>query len=184
MTNFEASGNIANWPKNVPGKPTQVAVFGMYHPKKGKVCEILFTAKFPELEPAMYWAAKKELEAVRKGTWMMASRVLWQHELTPEQAVEAVRKQMEAQVDRVIDAAESGAAPDLGDGPMQPVDPSKVDGYYVEVSGPDGNDVMPPFIVPPDQIGDVAKFFEPLHDDDDGDMPDGPAEWVPRDPRR
>jgi hypothetical protein len=87
---------------------------------------------------------------------------------------------MEAQVDRVIDAAGSGAAPDLGEGPMRPVDPSKVDGYYVEVEGPDGNDVMPPFIVPPDQMGDVTKFFEPLNDDDDAL---GPPHWVPSDPR-
>jgi len=34
---FEGAGDIDSWPTNQPGKPTQVAVFGMYHPKKGQV---------------------------------------------------------------------------------------------------------------------------------------------------
>jgi hypothetical protein len=91
---LEGAGDLESWPPNRPGKPTQVAVFGMYHPKKGKCCEILWTGQFPDLEPAMYWGAKKEMEAVRKGKWYIASRVLWQHELTSEQAVEAARQKM------------------------------------------------------------------------------------------
>ena len=60
---FEAAANMADWPPNEPNKPTQAAVFGVYHPKKGKAFEILWTGQFPDLEPALYWAAKKEIEA-------------------------------------------------------------------------------------------------------------------------
>jgi hypothetical protein len=135
--NFEATGNMSDWPKNVPGKPTHVAVFGMYHPTKGRTCEIIWTGEFPDLEPAMYWAAKKEVHAVRKLKWYVASRVLWQHDLTPEQAVEVVRKEMEPQLDRALKGASSGSF-DMGPGPMRPVDPKEVKGYYVELERNDG----------------------------------------------
>ena len=148
MTNFEAAGDISNWPPNVPGKPTQAAVFGLLHPRRGRVCEILWTGKFPELDAAMYWAAKKEMQAVRKDKWMVASRVLWQHELTPEQAVEAAHRQMRPQMDRVLGQLESGEAPDVGQGPMQPVDPRKVQGHYVEIEDAEGNTILPGTFVP------------------------------------
>jgi hypothetical protein len=148
-TNFECSGDFADWPKNVPGKPTQAAVFGVYHPTKGRTCQILWTGRFPDLEPAMYWAAKKELEAVRRGKWYAASRVLWQHALTPEQAVAAAQQQMEPQLDRALDAAENGHRDiDLGQGPMHPVRPEDAHGYYVEFASPGNddpsNDPLPP----------------------------------------
>src|SRR5829696_88247 len=129
--NFEATGNLDEWPPNESGKPTQAAVFGMYHPQRGKVCEILWTGQFPDLEPAMYWAAKKEVEAVRKDKWMMASRVLWQHELTPEQAVEVIRQRMQPQVDKAIRQMRAGAsedAIDIGSGPMRKVGPGDAKG--------------------------------------------------------
>ena len=53
MFNFEAAADFSEWPPNVPGKPTQAAVFGVYHPAKGRVCEILWTGQFPDLDPAM-----------------------------------------------------------------------------------------------------------------------------------
>jgi hypothetical protein len=140
---FEASGNLADWPKNLPGKPTHAAVMGIYHPNKGKVCEILWTADFPELEPAMYWAAKKEVQAIRKGKWNVATRVLWQHDITTQQAVDTIFKEMEPQLDRMIRGFRSGASltnleSQLGDGPMKPVDPKDVHGYYVELERNDG----------------------------------------------
>jgi hypothetical protein len=147
MNNFEASGNLQDWPKNVPGKPTQVAVFGLFHPKKGRTCEILWTAQFPDLDPAMYWAGKKEVEAVRKGKWQVASRVLWKHELTPEQAVAACERVMGSQVDRALGHIDAGAEPDIGDGPLKPVDYSKAKGMYVEIEDSDGKDAVPPFFV-------------------------------------
>ena len=131
--NFEASGDLSNWPKNVPGKATQAAVFGLVHHDRGRVCEILWTGQFPDLEPAMYWAAKKEVQAVRRGGWMVASRVLWQHGLAPEQAVKAAQKVMEPQLDRALAAGPFGAADALGPGPMRPVDHDKVAGHYVEI---------------------------------------------------
>jgi hypothetical protein len=141
-THFEASGNLADWPKNLPGKPTHAAVMGIYHPKKGKVCEILWQADFPELEKAMYWAAKKEVEAIRRGKWNLATRVLWQHDITTEQAVQTVFKEMEPQIDRMLQEFHTGTLGDiesaLGDGPMKPIDPKDVKGYYVELETDDG----------------------------------------------
>src|SRR5438094_672344 len=135
--NYEAAGDLSEWPANVPGKPTQVAVFGVEPSGKGSTrFEILWTGKFPDLDQAMYWGAKKEMEAVRRGKWMGASRVLWHHELSPEQAVAAVYKQMEAQLNRAMAAAELGGEPDIGEGPMKPVDYSKAKGLYVEVEDP------------------------------------------------
>lgn len=130
---FEAAGNLSDWPKNVPGKRTQAAVFGMYHPEKGKHLEILWTGDFPDLESAMYWAAKKEVHAVRRQKWILASRVPWQHDLTPEQAVDVVRRQMEPQVERALRGYLKSSTFDLGEGPMKPIDHSKVQGYYVEM---------------------------------------------------
>jgi hypothetical protein len=138
---FEAAGNLADWPKNLPGKPTHAAVMGVYHPEKGKQCEILWTADFPELEKAMYWAAKQEVQAVRKGKWILATRVLWQHDLTTEQAVQTVFREMEPQVDRMIRGVNSGMTDlqaALGDGPMKPIDPKDVKGRYIEIETTDG----------------------------------------------
>src|SRR4029453_14795647 len=100
--NYEYAGVVDDWPKNEPGKPTQAAVFGVMHPTRGKVCEILWTGKFPDLEPAMYWAAKKKAHAGRKDKWSIASRVLWQHDLTPEQAVQTCFKMMSPQIDQAM----------------------------------------------------------------------------------
>ena len=36
----ELAGDMANWPKNVPGRPTQAAVLGVYHPKTGSRFEL------------------------------------------------------------------------------------------------------------------------------------------------
>jgi hypothetical protein len=138
---FEAAGNLADWPRNLPGKPTHAAVMGIYHPDKGKRCEILWTGEFAELEKAMYWAAKQEVQAVRKGKWILATRVLWQHDLTIEQAVQTVFKEMEPQVDRMIGSVRAGVSDlesALGDGPMKPIDPKDVKGRYIEIETTDG----------------------------------------------
>jgi hypothetical protein len=145
---FEASGNMDDWPANEPGKATQAAVFGLRVTKENLKCEILWTGKFPDLEKAMYWAAKKEVQTIRTKTWDAASRVLWQHDLTPEQAVEASRRQLEPQFVRSIRSAQEGNEPELGEGPLKPVDLSKVEGVYFEVEGPDGKDAVPPFFIP------------------------------------
>ena len=139
------------------GKATQAAVFGIKRAGKGEgkgsvTFEILWTAKFPDLDQAMYWGAKKEMEIMRRRSdkFMGASRVLWQHELSPEQAVAAVFKQMKAQLDRAMAAADLGGEPDIGEGPMKPVDYSKAKGLYIEVegpNGPDGPDPIEPFFV-------------------------------------
>ena len=147
---FEAVGDMKDWPPNEPSKPTQAAVFGVFHPKKGKRFEILWTGKFPELEPALYWAAKKEMETVRKGKWLMASRVVWQHDLTPEQAVAAVRKQMEPQVDRALRQYKSGADIEIGSGPMRTVGPDEDVPRLVEILPADGEgDPLASFVMPP-----------------------------------
>lgn len=148
---FEAVGDLASWPKNEPSKPTQSAVLGVYHPKKGKCFEILWTGQFPDLQPAIYWAAKKEVEAVRKGKWMMATRVVWQHDLTPEQAVAAVRKHMEPQVDRALRSLHGGGGGfDIGPGPMRPVGPDDPVPRYVEIAPADDPDeTLDAFIMEP-----------------------------------
>ena len=160
-THFEAAGDFAEWPKNVPGKPTQAAVFGMYHSTRGKSFEVLWTGKFPDLQPALYWAAKKEIEAVRKGKWMMACRVAWQHDLEPEQALEVARRDMEPQIDHAMRSYASGGDVDLGTGPMRPVRPGEAD-QYVEITSPDNpDDPLASFIVPP----------EPPEPEDPEDLP-------------
>ena len=148
---FEAVGDMADWPKNVAGKPTQAAVFGVYHSTRGKSFEVLWTGQFPDLEPALYWAAKKEVEAVRKGKWMMACRVAWQHDLTPEQALAVARKDMEPQVERALRSYASGGEVDLGAGPMREVRPGEAD-RYVEIVPTDdpGADPLGSFIWPKD----------------------------------
>src|SRR5438046_2445219 len=170
---FEAAANFDDWPANVAGKPTQAAVFGVYHPTKGKCCEILWTGKFPDLDPAMYWAAKKEMHAVRKDKWMAASRVLWQHELTPEEAVAACYAKVGPQMDAAIGSLEDGGEFDLTlvDGPAQPVDPTKVAGYYAEIVPADDEaaDPIASFIAPPPR--------PPANQDEDG------MTWLPIDPR-
>src|SRR4051812_39836909 len=123
LPDYEAVGNLDDWPKNEPGKPTRAAVFGVYHADRGRCCEILWHGAFPDLQPAMYWAAKKEIEAVRRDKWIMATRVLWQHELTPEDAVQAAFEVMSPQVSLAIRAMKAGKVPKVGDGPMRPVDP-------------------------------------------------------------
>jgi hypothetical protein len=146
---FEAAGDMADWPKNVHGKPTQAAVFGLYHSTRGKRFEVLWTGKFPDLQPALYWAAKKEVEAVRKGKWMMACRVAWQHDLEPEQALEAARRQMEPQIDAAMRGYASDGEFDIGAGPMCPVRPGESD-RYMEILPPDGDDPIGSFILPRD----------------------------------
>ena len=143
--NFEAGGDLEDWPKNVPGKQTQVAVFGTQHKTRGKCCEIMWTAIFPDLDKAMYWGAKKEVEAIKKRGFMMASRVIWQHDLTPEQAVATVYKRMEPQMDRVIKSVKKGGDPDEAlrsgpEGPMKPIDYSKPRDYYVEIEVTDDDE--------------------------------------------
>jgi hypothetical protein len=169
---FEAVGDMADWPKNVAGKPTQAAVFGLYHPKKGRKFELLWTGKFPDLEPALYWAAKKEIEAVRKGKWMMASRVAWQHDLEPEQAVAVARKQMEPQMNAALKAMRSGGDIDIGDGPMRQIGPNDGAPKYVEIVPNDSDDPIASFIVPADQMPPSMP----------ADLP--PDLWAPADPRR
>ena len=148
---FEAVGDMADWPKNVPGKPTQAAVFGLYHSTRGKSFEVLWTGQFPDLEPALYWAAKKEIEAVRKGKWVMACRVAWQHDLTPDQALAVARKDMEPQVERALRSSASGGEVDLGAGPMRQVRPGEAD-RYVEIVPTDDPEADPlgSFIWPKD----------------------------------
>jgi hypothetical protein len=140
--NFEAGGDLEDWPPNVHGKQTQVAVFGTQHKTRGKCCEIIWTAIFPDLDKAMYWGAKKEVEAIKKRGFHMASRVIWQHDLTPEVAVATVYKRMEPQMDRVMGAVKKGGDPDAAlrsgpQGPMKPIDYCKPRDYYVEIEIPD-----------------------------------------------
>ena len=180
---FEATGNVDDWPANVPGKPTQAAVYGV----RGASYEILWTGRFPDLDPALYWAAKKEMEAVRKGKWPMASRVVWQHELTPEQAVAVIHRQMSPQIERVLGQADRGEDIDVGTGPMREVKPGEAEKYYVELEAPDGESQG--FVVEPDQL-----FEEMLDRMDDPDDPFGgyiremiqdeqKGGWIPDDPR-
>ncbi|HSV15301.1 MAG TPA: hypothetical protein VLI90_13660 [Tepidisphaeraceae bacterium] len=143
MTNFEASGDFADWPKNERGKPTQVAVFGMHHLRTGKEFELLWTAQFPDLDKAMYWAAKKELEVIKRLGWSVARRVLWQHDLSPEAAVAAAYARMRPQMESALRATRDGYDPALamdsgGDpnAPLKPVDYSKIDGLVVDIDGP------------------------------------------------
>ena len=152
---FEGAADFDSWPLNQPGKPTQVAVFGMYHPKKGKCCEVLWTGQFPDLDPAMYWGAKKELEAVRKGKWYIASRVLWQHELSPAQAVEACRQKMQAQVDHAIGQWQRGDTPTFAEipGGLRPIRPGDGHGKLVEIVNPDDPDDFLSAWVPPKPDG-------------------------------
>jgi hypothetical protein len=155
MSQIETAGDMDGWPKNQPSLPTQTAVFGIKYPGAGAkiTYDILWTGKFPTLEPAMYWAAKKEMDAVRRKKYEMASRVLWQHDLTPEEAVAQTFKLMEPQLRRSADAADMGFDPEAAlfsdpAGPMKPIDYSKVDKFYVEFDLPDGpldgSDPMPP----------------------------------------
>jgi hypothetical protein len=150
--NFEAAANFEEWPPNLPGKPTQVAVFAVYHPKKGKCCDTLWTGKFETLDKAMYWGAKKELEAVRKLKYMIASRVIWQHDLTPEQAVATAYKKAEGQLDAAIRAWQGGfdvgkVFKDNPNSPLKPVDYSKAKGFVVDLEAPNG-DVISGFLPP------------------------------------
>jgi hypothetical protein len=140
MTPIESAGNNAAWPRNLPGKPTQLAVFGVERTAGGLRYELTFTGRFPDLDKAMYWGAKREVQTLRDERFMIASRVLWQHDLTPEAAVAETFAQMEPQLRRALAAADVGfdaeAALFNGDGPMRPVDPKEVKGYYVEVQAP------------------------------------------------
>ena len=172
---FEAAGNMGSWPPNERGKPTQAAVFGAYHLTRGRVREILWTGKFPDLEPAMYWAAKKEVQAVRKDKWVVASRVLWQHELTPEQAVNVAYKQMQPQLDHALRAMreEEGAGPiDIGTGPMKTLNPGDAEGYYIEATPPGQSDTDDPLAW---WVTEKGVTGPPL--------PEPPTSYIPRDPR-
>jgi hypothetical protein len=180
---FEAAANIESWPANRPGKATQVAVFGCLHLERGKCCEILFTATFPDLEPALYWAAKKELAAVRKDKWVMASRVVWQHELTPDQAVAACYKTMEPQLDRAAGSLEHANTVediDIGEGPMKMINPEDQKQLYVELvpSGDDQADPVASFVAPGPGSPDFSAAWG-LDDEDDNDVP---ITWLPKEP--
>jgi hypothetical protein len=150
---FEAGGDMAGWPPNVQGKPTQAAVFGCVDRNGRKRCQILWTGQFPDLQPALYWAAKKEMAAVRKEKWAIASRVAWQHELTPEQAVEHCFKVMEPQLDRArgyLERGDDSEEFDVGEGPMKPIDPGSAKEVYVELVPTDDptSDPLASFIAP------------------------------------
>jgi hypothetical protein len=180
---FEAAGNIESWPPNVPGKPTQAAVFGCMHPARGKCCEILWTATFDDLDAALYWAAKKEMAATRRDKWIMASRVVWQHDLTAEQAVAACFKLMEPQLDRAakgIEHAISSEDFDIGEGPMKPINPADAKKMYVEVVPADDDQADPiaSFVAPGPGSPDWLSAW--IDDEEDGN--DVPLEWVPGDP--
>ena len=69
--------------------------------------------------------------------------VVWQHDLTPEQAVEIAYQTMRPQMENAIGKAERGEAPTLGEGPMKPVDYENVDDVYIEVDRPDDDDDVP-----------------------------------------
>ena len=167
---------MADWPPNVAGKATQAAVFGVYHPTKGRSAEMLWTGQFPDLQPALYWAAKKEIEAVRKGKWIMASRVVWQHDLAPEKAVEVAVKQMAPQVDLALRGVASDSEEiDIGTGPLRMVDPNEAADRYVEITSPDREDPIASFSVPKD---------EPIFDRPDLPLSHPPeTRWAPDDPR-
>ena len=183
---FEAGGNIESWPPNVAGKATQAAVFGCMHPERGKCCEILWTAKFDDLDAALYWAAKKEMAATRRDKWIIASRVVWQHGLSPEEAVAACFKLVEPQLDRAAKGIEQGATSaeelDIGDGPMKPIDLANAERMYVEIV-PEGDDQADPiasFVAPGPGSPDWLSAWGIDDGDDDGN--DVPLEWVPVDP--
>ena len=149
MTNFEAGGDLEDWPPNLPGKPTQVAVFGTHHTQRGKCCEIMWTGKFPDLDKAIYWGAKKEIEALRRRGYMMANRVVWQHDLSPEEAVATVYRRMEPQINHVMKTVNKGGDPNAAmltgpDGPMKPVDHSKPQDYLVEIEFPEDSSANRP----------------------------------------
>jgi hypothetical protein len=182
---FEAAGNIESWPPNVPGKPTQAAVFGCMHPARGKCCEILWTATFDDLDAALYWAAKKEMAATRRDKWIMASRVVWQHDLTAEQAVAACFKLMEPQLDRAakgIEHAISSEDFDIGEGPMKPINPADAEKMYVEVVPADDDQADPiaSFVAPGPGSPDWLSAWG-VDGEEDGDN-DVPVEWLPNDP--
>ena len=181
---FEAGGNIESWPPNVAGKPTQAAVFGCMHPARGKCCEILWTATFDDLDAALYWAAKKEMAATRRDKWIMASRVVWQHDLTAEQAVAACFKLMEPQLDRAARSVEQGTSAtdlDIGEGPMKPINLADAKQMYVELvpAGDDQADPIASFVAPGPGSPDWLSAWG-IDDEEDGN--DVPLEWVPSDP--
>jgi hypothetical protein len=178
--NYEYSGDMSDWPRNESGKPTQAAVFGVMHPQRGKVCEILWTGQFPDLEPAMYWAAKKEMHAVRKDKWIMATRVLWQHGLTPEEAVQSCFKNLSPQIDDALKAIENDEEYEGGPG-MMPVDPTKAQGYYVEVvdKNDEEGDPLASFIAPPPANDVEIEWLTGGSKDKEADAGD----HIPNDPR-
>ena len=181
---FEAGGNIESWPPNVAGKPTQAAVFGCMHPARGKCCEILWTATFDDLDSALYWAAKKEMAATRKDKWIMASRVVWQHGLTPEQAVAACFKLIEPQLDRAARSVEQGKGAtdlDIGEGPMKPINLADAQKMYVELVPADDDQADPiaSFVAPDPGSPDWLSAWGIDDEEDDNDVR---VEWLPNNP--
>jgi hypothetical protein len=85
----------------------------------------------------------------------MASRVLWEHGLTPKEAVNACFKTMEPQIDRALGGMTS--------------------------EDDDTSEPIASFIAPPSPNGAMPPIWEDDGDDDDAN--DIPAEWLPRDPR-
>jgi hypothetical protein len=161
-------------------------VFGCMHPERGKCWEILWTAKFDDLDAALFWAAKKEMQATRRDKWIIASRVAWQHELTPEEAVGACFKLVEPQLERVCKSVEQGATSaselDIGEGPMKAIDLADAEKMYVELV-PEGDDQAEPiasFVAPGPGSPDWLAAWG--IDDGEGGDNDVPVEWVPVDP--
>jgi hypothetical protein len=112
------------------------------------------------------------MESVRKGKWMMASRVVWQHDLELEAAVAVARKQMEPQMNAALKAMRSGGDVDIGAGPMRQIGPNEGAPNYVELVPNGSDDPIASFIVPAEQMPtDLPRDFPP-------DL------WAPPDPRR
>ena len=70
----------------------------------------------------------------------MASRCVWQHGLSVEEAVAAIRKHMEPQVKAAIAGLSAGGDFDLGKGPLREVKPGEAKSYYVELAPKDDDD--------------------------------------------
>ena len=132
---FEGAGDLDEWPRNVPSKPTQVAVFGLLPPEKRRVLQNALDRPVPG-PPARDVLGREEGTGSRaQGKWYIASRVLWQHELTPEQAVEAARRKMQPQVDQAVAEFKRGGVPSITEVPggLRPVRPGDGHGLLVEI---------------------------------------------------
>jgi len=124
------------------------------------------------------------MAAVRKDKWIMASRVVWQHELTAEQAVAACYKMMEPQLDRAVKGIEHATSSDdfdIGEGPMKPIDLNDAKQIYVELvpANDDQADPIASFVAPGPGSPDWLSAWGV---DDVEDENDVPVTWVSKDP--